>query len=65
MDAVKGPTKTNGLIDELVVHDIATLHMERLSDGTVWIGLYDGEGKHISINMFAKHNTLVVETSNG
>ena len=64
MIAVRGPTQSNGLIDELVVHNIETLHMERLSDGAVWIGLYDSDGKRISIDLFAKHNTLVVEVDN-
>ena len=60
MIVTRGPTiREDGLLDELVVHNIETLHLERMSDKASWIGLY-ANGKCIHINLFAENGKLVV-----
>ena len=49
----------DGLLDDVVVPDVAYFHLERMSNSHWWIGLYRKDGSLIHIDIFAKRASVV------
>lgn len=49
-------TYPDGELDEVVISDVATFHLERMDDGHIWIGLTSAEGHTTHVNLSTRRN---------
>lgn len=59
----------DGNVDEIVLRNVQTFHLEQLGDDSFWIGLYLKNGDMMHVNIFSKNLRSLVtvncETEDG
>jgi hypothetical protein len=47
------------LLDEIVLHGIKSIHMERMSTGHMWMNVYKRDGQVFTVNLWLQKRTIV------
>lgn len=50
-----------GLLDDVVVEDVETFRLERMSDGHIWGAVYRRDGSRTVFHVFGKRVSLTYE----
>lgn len=53
-------TFPDGELDEICLTDVAHVHLERMDDGHIWIGLTSAEGHSLHINLATRRGAYIV-----